>query len=202
MRWNASRSSSGITSSIDDNMSAVMPTSPDVMIANYRNSAGSGVCSECGFDWSLTPEQAHEIVTPAPTRYGSLLHSRLKLATRKPAPEIWSPSAYVWHVADAIGIWAERLKGILGDSHSAIVPFDQDELAEVRGYEQLSPLVGLWALERRAGDWRAVLEEAGLKDVDFVHPEFGPWSVRRLLRYIAHEVSHHELDIKRGLGLA
>lgn len=156
-------------------------------------------CQECGYPWSTPLEEARALISSAPARYASLVGSRD--AKRKPAPAAWSPSAYVWHVSDALHAWAERFWAIRHDPGSAIVPFDQDRLGAVRGYEALSTVAGLWSLERSVADWDLALEGAD-PGIALEHPEFGAGTIGDVVRWIRHEVHHHDLDIRRGLGIA
>ena len=161
--------------------------------------ARAGTCDECGYAWTIPIDDARGIVTNAPNTYRRIIGDHPG-ARRKPSLDIWSPSAYVWHVSDAIGIWAERLVALVRSSEPAVVPFDPEELARVRHYEESSTEGALWALSRRVADWDTAL--AGIDpDTEFSHPEFGDWTVGGVIRWIAHEVNHHELDIKRGLEL-
>jgi hypothetical protein len=39
-------------------------------------------------------------------------------------------------------------------------------------------------------------------DVGFDHPEWGHGTVADALRWVAHEVVHHDLDVRHGLAVA
>lgn len=160
--------------------------------------SGEGQCSECGFLWALPVGDAAVLISDAPERYRSLIEGRD--ARVKPAPDVWSPSAYVWHMSDSLRTWAERLWGIRNDPGFRIVPWDQDEMAIARSYEAQSMETGLWSLERAVTAWELALEGAD-PEHSFEHPEMGTGSIGLVVRYMAHEVFHHDLDIRRGLGL-
>lgn len=156
-------------------------------------------CRECGFAWDLDVGTARATVLGAPGTLASLLRDRE--ATARPAPDTWSPSAYVWHLADMLRFWAERLHAIARDPAVGLVAWDPDQVARVRGYDDLPQATGLWALER-AGDDLALVLETVTPATAFTHPEWGRGDVGDVLRWLAHEVVHHEGDVRRGLNPA
>jgi len=66
-------------------------------------------CRECGFDWSVSPEGAAQLVVAIPSGYAALLQGR-DGTQRHPDLE-WTAGAYVCHVTDNLRIWAERVAG-------------------------------------------------------------------------------------------
>jgi len=67
-------------------------------------------CRECGYDWSISQEDAASLIAAIPARYADLLQTRNSMQRH---PELgWSAGAYVCHVGDSLRIWAERLTGI------------------------------------------------------------------------------------------
>jgi hypothetical protein len=170
----------------------------DSIMGHFADSKAEGRCAQCGFEWSVPVHEARSVVTGAPARCAELIGSRWDAARRKPDEKTWSPNAYVWHCADAIGIWAERLKALAEDASASLAGFDQDDLAAARRYEEMSPQAGLWAFERRVRDWD---EAVDLHDPTFglSHPDFGSWDVGSVVRWMAHDLYHHQDDIARGL---
>ena len=166
---------------------------------HFAESQRGGSCRQCGFDWKTPFDEARSVISSTPRRYRDLIGERPGKARTSANGASWSPSAYVWHCADTIGSWAERLTALSDDPGAAFVGFDQDDLAEVRGYQALSPVAGLWALERRVADWNEALSPHHPSD-ELNHPDFGPWTIEGIVRWLAHECSHHEMDIQRGLG--
>ncbi len=169
-------------------------------IAQMLPHAGStDACAECGFAWTTDGAEALDHIRAAAGRFADHLHGHD--ATRKPGPEVWSPSGYVWHVGDVTRAWSERLHCLSVDADGVWAGFDPDELARARHYDDLPQVTGPWALARSAD---ALVEALGSLDLDagFVHPEWGEGTVTDALRWVAHEVVHHDLDVRRGLGLA
>lgn len=157
-------------------------------------------CDECGFDWSISVDDSNALIAGAPARYASLLEGRD--GSSAPTPGVWSPVAYVWHVVDVMRIGADRIWAARSDGSAVIVPYEQDELAAVRGYSALPQGSAVWALGRAAGDWSAASESAD-HGTPFRHPEMpAGTTLADHARRIAHEVHHHDLDIRRGLGVA
>jgi hypothetical protein len=114
-------------------------------------------CRECGYDWSISQQEALSVVASIPARYAELLRNR---DGRQRHPSLdWSVGAYACHVGDNLRIWAERLAGASLGSSRRVVPYDQDLLARTRGYEHVPLEAALWSLERAVGDW---LEEVRL----------------------------------------
>jgi hypothetical protein len=167
-------------------------------IAEMLPNAGSGAdCAECGFDWTTDGEPALAHLRRAPGRFDELLGNRD--ATRQPDPQVWSPSAYVWHIGDVVRAWSERLHSLGIDPSAPWAGFDPNEIARARNYPALPPRTGPWALARAVDALELALEALDM-DTAFVHPEWGHGTVTDALRWVAHEVVHHELDVQRGVG--
>lgn len=154
-------------------------------------------CLECGFAWQLAGPEAVQVIGEAPKRYASNLAD---WDDRRAVPEgTWSPVAYVWHVVDVLRGWSERFRAIAEDPETQLAPWDPDRLAAARGYGDL-PLAGaLWSLERATDDVRSAVGDLDHR-TGFTHPEWGRGDVEDALRWLAHEVTHHEVDIARGVG--
>lgn len=179
-----------------------MPVTDDEVqriMAHFATSLAGGRCEWCGFDWTMSVEDAATIVEETPEWCRDAFDGRLEAVGRKPAPELWSPSAYVWHMADAIGVWAERFVALAEEPGRPLAGFDQDDLGDVRKYEQLSPLAGLWAFRRRVDDWNEARGRLS-PDFEFEHPDFGPWTAGAVVRWMAHDLNHHRADITDALA--
>ena len=137
------------------------------------------------------------LVETSPNRIASLLKGAEE-ATRRPAAEVWSPSEYVWHLVDVLRIGSERLLTASIDPAAGIPCWDENDLAEVRQYDKLSPRVAVVAYRDAVSAWVAVADGVSM-NASVEHPEFGELTPEDIIRRIAHEVQHHELDIRRGL---
>ena len=106
-------------------------------------------CRECEFDWSQSPDTAIAAVEALPDQFDALLAGRTgneQAAGADPGEPIWSAKAYVFHVADNLRIFAERLEGVFAGGATTLAAYDQDELAAARNYEAMSLQSALWSL--------------------------------------------------------
>jgi hypothetical protein len=154
-------------------------------------------CSSCGYDWTVSLDVARLLVEGSPDRFTRLLNDTDGAASE--APGRWSAAGYLWHVVDVIRFGTERLWTLAMDAASGVPGWDQDALADIRHYENLSTAVGLRALRVAVRDWvQAAAEAPETGQVE--HPVFGTLTTADSIRRNAHEVQHHELDVRRALA--
>ena len=111
-------------------------------------------CRECGFDWAQSPESVIAAVEELPAKFDALLAGRTGDETASdahPGEPIWSAKAYVFHVADNLRIFAERLEGVFAGAPTTLAAYDQDELAAARDYEAMSLQSALWSVRTATG---------------------------------------------------
>ncbi len=156
-----------------------------------------GRCTECQFDWdeadyvNLIGQCVRGVAV-----FGGVL-SRID-PSAPVDPGLWSASRYVWHTVDVLRFGTERLWTISADPAFGVPSWDENEMAETRCYDELSPIVGLIALIAAVEAWRTASMEAP-HDVGTPHPEAGLICAFDVVQRNAHEVSHHLWDVKRGL---
>jgi hypothetical protein len=167
----------------------------DEMLHDADPAAG---CRECGFAWTAGADELLPHIDHAGDRFSALLDGRD--AGRKVHPDRWCPSAYVWHVSDVMRAWAERLHSRANDPAAPWAGFDPDELGRARRYDELPPVSAPWAV-RRSTDALVLAIRPLDPDDGFEHPEWGHGTVTDALRWVTHEILHHDLDIRRDLGL-
>ena len=153
-------------------------------------------CEGCGFVWDVPIPEAIDLVRHAPARISELFADGPGVRSEDRAG--WSPTAYLWHLIDVLRFGAERLLTIALDPGNGVPSWDQEAMAENRGYEQLSHVVGLRVLAGTADGWVAAAEAAP-QDGSVAHPERGSLTTPDAIRRNAHEAVHHGLDIQRGL---
>ena len=155
----------------------------------------SPVCAECGFDWEMTRQNAIELVGQGPDTAAAAI-SGMKDPTRRTGGR-WSASMYVWHLVDVLRIGTERLPTLTHDPDRGITRWDENALAEVRRYQQLSPVVGMIVLRTAA---QACITTAAVApaDIQVRHPQFGTLGALEIIRRNAREVHHHLMDINRA----
>ena len=155
-------------------------------------------CRECGYSWSISPEDATALILDAPERYAELL-AGADGSERHPALT-WSVKAYVAHVADNLRNWAERIVSACEAGQTALRPTDQDVVAAARAYEAMPLATALWSMGRSANIWADAMAACAGRDFTFSHPLRGEQSLAELVLTVAHDTAHHEWDIRRSLG--
>lgn len=155
-------------------------------------------CGECGFAWSISPEDATALILDAPRRFAELLDGA-DGSVRHP-DLTWSVKAYVCHVADNLRGWAERIRSGTASGQTLLRPVDPDDMAAIRGYEHMPLETALWSLKHSASIWADAVAGSGGLHVEFTHPTRGQQSLAELVLTVAHDTAHHEWDIRRSLG--
>lgn len=155
-------------------------------------------CRECGFDWAQTPDAAIARVEALPERYAALLAGRTG-DERAPGAS-WSAKAYVFHVADNLRIFAERLEGVAAGGSTALAAYDQDELAAARNYGAMSVQSALWSLRTATAAWAKAARDALARPTTYVHAERGELNAAEITRGPAHDAVHHCWDVARATG--
>lgn len=155
-------------------------------------------CLECGFDWA---QAGYELLVGQCMHNVAVFGSVLSQIDPEAAvgPGLWSASRYVWHTVDVLRFGTERLWTISADPSFGVPTWDENVLADVRSYDQLSPFVGLIALIAAADGWRTAALEAP-PDVTTPHPEAGAIGAFEVVQRNAHEVCHHLWDVCRAIG--
>ena len=158
-------------------------------------------CRKCGFSWDISGEDAEVLIASLPVDFATALAGASGDERFADAP--WSVTAYVFHAADNVRIWAERVAARALNPRAIVVPYDQDKLAAARGYDELSLRAGLWALDRAAADWRVARQMiASQSDAALEHPEMGRLAIKDAARLVAHDGTHHVFDVRRALSEA
>jgi hypothetical protein len=152
----------------------------------------SPVCAECGFDWQISQQNAIELVGRGSDAAVAALGGVADPAQR--TGDRWSASMYVWHLVDVLRIGTERLLTLAHDPGYGVACWNENALAEVRRYQQLSPAVGLIVLRSAAQAW-ITAAAAAPADAQVRHPRFGTLGAAEIIRRNAHEVHHHLMDI-------
>jgi hypothetical protein len=154
-------------------------------------------CRECGFDWSIDPEEAQARMAELP----SALAGALAAATgAEQHPDLgWSVTGYVCHITDNLRVWAERLAGAALGGTADVGLYDADVMADARGYGSVSLPGALWSLRRATDDWLDAVSLAAGAGVVLRHPQRGPLCVEDVIRSNTHDASHHVWDVRRSL---
>ena len=152
-------------------------------------------CPECGFSWTTAVDDAIAMVAESPLQFVQAL-SMVDPITPVRA-DAWSPKEYLWHMVDVLRIGTERLWTLRVDPEGGVPSWDENELARVRRYGELSSIVGMMAYARAAEDWvRAA--QAAPPEARTTHSDLGTISAAEVIRRNAHEAQHHLLDIEQA----
>ena len=155
------------------------------------------MCPQCGFDWTLATEAG---ARPRGHRLRPLL-PRLRRARgsalRRGGP--WSPREYLWHVVDVLRHGTENLWMLAVDPDAGFAPWREHDVMAARSPSPMSTRVGLWALAVASGELDPGAHEApptsrrGTRDEGWV-------TAATCCGGAAHEVVHHENDVRWGLA--
>lgn len=154
-------------------------------------------CAECGFSWATPARDAIDVARNALVRIDAAVEGgrpRPELAPVSPGG--WSPGEYVWHLVDVVRMGTERLWTVQLDPGVGLVCWDENELARVRQYGQLSMAVGLRALRAATEAWIDELPPVDLSAI-IRHDAQRTMTADDIVRRTAHEIQHHALDIER-----
>lgn len=162
-------------------------------LAWISDGGGPERCDGCGFDWACPSADAVAAIEVAPARYAALLDGRDGMA---PAGDGgWNATAYLWHLADLARSWSERWVQLRADPGSLLAGWDPDELAAARNYRNLPTGPALWALEQATETFVGLSRELD-HATTFRHGDWGDGTVADGLRWLAHEFTHHQLDVE------
>jgi hypothetical protein len=112
----------------------------------------------------------------------------------------WSAKAYVFHVADNLRIFAERLEGVFAGGSTALAAYDQDELAAARNYEAMSLQSALWSVRTAVDVWAKAARESLTRSDVYLHAERGELNAAEITRGPGHDALHHYLDVTRAVA--
>jgi hypothetical protein len=149
-------------------------------------------CGVCAFEWAMPFAHALDAVEIAPDRYAALLAGRDGMVV--PDDGGWNATAYLWHLTDLARSWSERWVQIADAPGSLLAGWDPDVLAAARNYRHLPTVPALWALEQ-ATDVVVHLSRNLDPATSFEHGDWGTGTVADGARWLAHEYTHHQLDV-------
>ncbi len=138
-----------------------------------------------------------EVEMPVDTVEGMAAVPKLIAEAVRAAPggvgEGWSPAEIAVHLADIEVALGWRIRQVLSVDEPELQPFDENDWAAALRYGERDVEVALnaYAAQRAANvEILAGLSEEGWER-RFRHPEFGPASLRTLVRHISdHDLAH------------
>ena len=105
----------------------------------------------------------------------------------------------MFHVADNLRIFAERLEGVFAGGPTTLAAYDQDELAAARNYEAMSLQSALWSVRTATAAWVSAARESLTRPFTYQHAERGELNAAEITRGPGHDALHHYLDVTRAV---
>jgi hypothetical protein len=141
---------------------------------------------------SATPQELQWLVQGASTR--SL--------DAKPAPDKWSATTILAHLADSEIVYAFRLRLMLAATGSAIQATDQDVWAATFGYSAENPAASVEDFRVNRERTLRMLKKLSNEQWDCygIHSERGKETVRRVVELMAGHDLNHLRQIRAMLG--
>ena len=170
------------------------PVSPflDGALSWLGGGTTSQMCGDCGFEWTMKSTAAVDAMSAAPARYSALLEGRDGMTV--PEDGTWNATAYLWHLTDLARSWSERWVQLRTAPGSLLAGWDPDVLAAARNYRNLPTVPALWALEDATATFVNLSRQLD-HATPFEHGDWGAGTVGDGLRWLAHEYTHHQLDV-------
>ncbi len=168
-------------------------------------------CAECGFTYESVPTDklAGTLREMGPRYRTAMAASGPKAASRRPAPEVWSPLEYACHVRDVLLVQRDRAVVALVEDNPGFARMYRDERVELCLYseEPLAQVLDDLAMSARLcatvfdGLDQAAWERPLVYNLPSAEAD-GPNNVAWLARHTVHEGEHHLMDVNRGLAPA
>jgi hypothetical protein len=153
-------------------------------------------CPDCGFDARAVAAADIAPATLASTAPWTAVLERPG-ATRRPAPDVWSPLEYACHVRDVCRVFDGRVTLMLGEEAPRFANWDQDETALADRYGEQDPVVVGAELQQAAATVSAAF--AGVRDDQWdrtgLRSDGSEFTVLTLGRYFLHDLAHHLVDV-------
>jgi hypothetical protein len=162
-------------------------------------------CPECGVEYdSISPQDAIQALRSFPRRYREVIGPFIDdedVLRRRPDRSTWSALEYAAHVADVLESMTPMLVEMTQKDDPRIRdPWDPDERARDRHYNDMEPREALDWLERAAT--KAADTAAGFSPDDWSRTGQFDYGQRELIdqvRNMVHEGSHHLRDVEQVL---
>jgi len=121
---------------------------------------------------------------------------------KRPAPDKWSVSEILAHLADAEIVIAWRIRSILGAPGTPIQAYDQDAWAAVGNYAKRDPRKSIEQFRAMRDANLALYKSLSPEQWKYsgMHAERGEESIERVARMIAGHDINHILQIERILA--
>jgi hypothetical protein len=159
-------------------------------------------CPFCGTDHEYTFATALKNLAATPRKLERLLGgTTARRAGAKPAPGNWSAKEIVCHLADCELVYGVRYRKILSEENAALMPFDQEALAN-RLYRNQKLRDGLAVFKVLRAANIALLKSAPPSDRGRAgtHPDYGVLTLQQIVIHLADHDKKHVAQIAARLG--
>ena len=154
-------------------------------------------CPDCGFDARTVAAQDVAPTTLASTSPWAVVLDRPE-ATRRPAPDVWSPLEYACHVRDVCRVFDGRVRLMLDEDAPRFANWDQDETAVADRYGEQDPVVVGAELQDAAATVSDTF--ARVRDDQWgrtgLRSDGSEFTVLTLGQYFLHDLAHHLVDVR------
>jgi hypothetical protein len=164
-------------------------------------------CAECGYDYVALPRPAlAPSLALGAAQHAARLTSADDALRHRPAPDVWSPLEYACHVRDVLGLQRERMLRAGSEDRPTFPPMDRERRAIEEDYNAQHPVRVADELRSAGAAIAALLDD--LDDAGWARtgvynfPATAVRDVDWIARHTLHEVTHHLMDVDRGLGAA
>jgi hypothetical protein len=160
-------------------------------------------CGECRYDFAEDPVRLAQRCAAFSTGMSGLLRATApEVLLRRPDPRTWSPLEYAAHVSEAVPWYVARVQKVLREAEPRLTAFDFDLAASEGNYRQRDVGTVTEDLRRACAELAEVARSVTGDDLARAGTgsDGTPRTVRVLLARAGHELAHHELDIRRGVG--
>lgn len=162
-------------------------------------------CIECGYEYAAIPRPA---LAPSIVSVAAQLAARTSTPHEslrsRPAADVWSPLEYVCHVRDVLVVLGDRVALTQAEDGPTFVSMGRDRLAVENAYNLQDPVrvaAELRAAAAALTDVLSGLDGAGWARTGiYNYPAPAARDVDWIARHALHELTHHLMDVDRGLG--
>lgn len=149
----------------------------------------------------LGARNPREVIAETPQQLAGLTAKiALRLPTR-PAPDKWSASEILCHLADCEIVFSFRLKQALAEPYHIIQPFDQDAWAKTYAAVDGSAALETFRVVRR---WNLALIDGMTAEnlaKKLTHPERGEMNIQTVVETMAGHDLNHLAQLERIAGM-
>ncbi len=143
-----------------------------------------------------------DVLTSTPKQIAGLIQgmSKRRLA-RRPAPDAWSVTEILAHLADTEVTQSFRIRLILGSNKTPIQAFDQDVWAEFSNYQSHDPVRSFEAYRVNRERNLRLLKSLPRRRWSYygIHAERGKETISRITEMMAGHDINHITQIRRQL---